>query len=72
MSTVKGSSGKSRSPDKRRNEEAEYEISSLRNHLDNSSKSIIELKHHVDLAKRATHGGVASEELHKELRMKEL
>jgi hypothetical protein len=54
MSTVKGSSGKSRSPDRRRNEGAEFEIASLRNHLDNSSKSIIDLKHHVELAKRAT------------------
>ena len=56
---------RSRSPNKKANQDVE--MSSLRNHIENGNKRIIELKHEIESLRRTVQGGmqgsVASEEL---------
>lgn len=57
---------KSRSPGKKHTHD-KVELASLRNHIENGNKRIIELKHEIESLRRTVHGGVqgtvASEEL---------
>ena len=50
----------------------EFELATLRTHIEHSNKRIVDLKSEIELNRRVVHGQVNSEELFNSLRQKEL